>query len=785
MRGRRIGVWMVAMALLATGGTASADQASAGVTTPGWDIDPAGTPLVAVNIRGASMGHLPSGQPVVYAPTFGEPAKLSVLNGETGALLSSHDLGDKTTAIYTGISPDGSAYVAGQTPGANLFRYDPATDAVTDLGAPVPGETNISRVTTFAADGTLYSGTFPSGHVFSWSPATRAFTDFGPIAQGEQYARSMAFDGDRTLYVGTGTNARFFSIDVPTRTRTEIPIPAEYAGTQAYVNEMYYRDGLVFAFLSPAFAWIVYDTRTGTWRPSIPAAQAVAVTEAVDGQVYFIGQDANLHAYRLSDGTITRVTDRAQFSLNAARGLGVLHLQDPAWPGATITGIGLTGRMWHHNLTTGEFRWVWSEAVGGALKISALGFGPDSQLYAAGYLTPGRMARIDPASLAVTGLSGPQQAEFVGTVPLVDGPSRLYVGSYLDAGVWQYDEDTDWDYPRNPVRLARLDELAQERVLTVANASTRLAVGTLGRKGDPNGRLTIVDPRPGAERIAWSGTPVPDQSVASLLYQRVGPRPLLIGGTTSHQLGVEPVDPDGRIFLFDLGTLTVEHVMAPRPGADGISQIIQLPDGRIWALSTDSTVLELHVHRDDAGQYRIDVTEVASIFGTPRPAGSWSSPKLAVLDAGRVVGSAAGKVFTIDTATRQVTVVANGSHATPSPAGDGTFFYANLTQVYRARPDRTPPATTATVEGSNWATVTLTAVDDGAGVAGIEYRIDGGDWERYDEPIRVHRSKRVLLEYRATDLAGNVEPIRSITFAPGSSPLRSVVPPTTGRTELS
>src|SRR4051794_23360431 len=74
----------------------------------GYVVDEVGPPITAVNIRTAAMGALPDGTPVVYAPTYGEPARLSVVNGETGELISAHDLGDKTTSTYTGLSPDGS-----------------------------------------------------------------------------------------------------------------------------------------------------------------------------------------------------------------------------------------------------------------------------------------------------------------------------------------------------------------------------------------------------------------------------------------------------------------------------------------------------------------------------------------------------------------------------------------------------------------------------------------------------------------------------------------------------
>ena len=671
-------VLVAVLGLLATAVPAAGDGADDGYT-----IDEVGPPITAVNIRTAAMGALPDGTPVVYAPTYGEPARLSVVQGETGELISVHDLGDKTTSNYTGISPDGSAYAAGQTPGASLFRYDPATDAVTDLGAPVAGETSISRLTSFADDGTLYSGTFPSGHVFSYHPE-RGFHDFGAIAEGEQYARSTAFDGDETLYVGTGTNARLFEVNVTTGAKSEIVLPDEYAGHQTQVNEMYYRDGLLFAFLSPAYAYVVYDTDAGEWRETLTDVQASPITDVVDGKVYYVNRTPNdVFSYDLTTGTAAQVTDLNQISINSARGFGLVRLEDPEWPGSTIAGMGLTGRMWHYNIETAEFRWVQTEASAGALKIAALGMSPDDQLYAAGYLTPGVMARVDVDTLEHETLAGPSQSQFIGTVDVEGGAPAMFIGGYSDAGVWRHDHTAEWSYPYNPIRLARLDSYDQQRVLAMAGAGDRLAVTTLGLTGTMGGHLTILDPVTGS--VLYGAEPVPGYAVASVHYEELDGREVIVGGTASHQLGVEHPDPEARLFIFDLETLTTDFITIPRSGVTTISQILELPDGRIWAFANDSTILELDIQRDAGGTYSIETTEVASIFGEPRSSGQWAGSRLSMLDEDTVLGNAAGQVYTINVATQEVEIVTEGNEATAT--GDGRFFFVRDTAVFRGTPE--------------------------------------------------------------------------------------------------
>jgi hypothetical protein len=89
--------------------------------------------------------------------------------------------------------------------------------------------------------------------------------------------------------------------------------------------------------------------------------------------------------------------------------------------------------------------------------------------------------------------------------------------------------------------------------------------------------------------------------------------------------------------------------------------------------------------------------------------------------------------------------------------------------------DTAPPATTASYAPSTPACggscvaitsaskITLSAIDD-IGVAGTEYRVDGGAWTAYSGPFSLSLSGGThTLEYRSTDVDGNVEPARSQT----------------------
>jgi PKD repeat protein len=67
--------------------------------------------------------------------------------------------------------------------------------------------------------------------------------------------------------------------------------------------------------------------------------------------------------------------------------------------------------------------------------------------------------------------------------------------------------------------------------------------------------------------------------------------------------------------------------------------------------------------------------------------------------------------------------------------------------------------------------VTLTARDgQGSGARTTEYRIDGGDWAAYEEPVTVEDAGVHVLEYRSSDVAGNTEAVRSLRVKVDKTP---------------
>jgi len=163
------------------------------------------------------------------------------------------------------------------------------------------------------------------------------------------------------------------------------------------------------------------------------------------------------------------------------------------------------------------------------------------------------------------------------------------------------------------------------------------------------------------------------------------------------------------------------------------------------------------------------------LSGAPGSAGWYLSPVEVVLNASDLLSGVASVSYRVDRGTWQnytgpFSIVTEGNHTIGYLASDvagntAPERYATI------KVDATPPSSEVqlgAISGSaGWfvsnATVTLTATDATSGVHSISYRLDASSWQKYASPFTLHDGMHAL-EYRATDEAGNVEPIHFRTI---------------------
>ncbi|WP_329072397.1 OmpL47-type beta-barrel domain-containing protein [Amycolatopsis sp. NBC_01480] len=166
-------------------------------------------------------------------------------------------------------------------------------------------------------------------------------------------------------------------------------------------------------------------------------------------------------------------------------------------------------------------------------------------------------------------------------------------------------------------------------------------------------------------------------------------------------------------------------------------------------------------------------TVTASVAGTKDTAGNYLDTATVTLTAAdNDGGSGIDKVeYKLDEGAwtayaAPVPVTAPGMHMFHFRASDkaGNSSTEGMEHFTVVSSDTTAPTVTASVAGTkdpdgNYvgkATVTLAATDAGSGVAKVEYKLDGGDWLAYTEPVAITAVGAHTVAYRATDKAGNV-----------------------------
>ncbi len=194
-----------------------------------------------------------------------------------------------------------------------------------------------------------------------------------------------------------------------------------------------------------------------------------------------------------------------------------------------------------------------------------------------------------------------------------------------------------------------------------------------------------------------------------------------------------------------------------------------------------SSVTFLRMHTADAV-----APEVTELSATGTMAGGWYADPVTVQISATddravdhlLVSVDGGPETMVAGASGQVSVTGDGPHTVAVRAVDKTG------NVGAVRPlsfgiDLTAPVSRASLD-SQARTVTIVAVDSASGLARAEYRLAGGAWTTYDQPVAVG-PQATTLEHRAVDLLGNVEDAGQLAVPPAGVALTpSITTATTG-----
>lgn len=634
---------------------------SATTQADGTDL---GIPIRAVNVRAGKSGAVGE-RSVLYVFSNGAPGVFNVIDAETGERLAAHELTGYESSYAIAVAPDGTVYFEGR-PRGELFRYFPEEDRLVDLGKVTAQAWTIPDI-AIDDDGVVYGGTSQEGHLFTYDPAADEFTDHGVVAEGETFAYVGAVH-DGVAYVGTRQGARFFEIDVRRGDKREIDLPAPYDSSETRAIPKGYRHGLVFLHVSTSHAMLIYDTRKRRWIEELPDhASEAEPTQRVRRKVYAEHRGTRrLWAY---DPVRQRV-ETTDFDTNqlggVTRAMGLASFGGADFPAMTVAGMGVTGRMWHWNPTTGASRWLDGDIQGGPVKIRAIGAGPDGNIYVGGFFTSGAVGRYLVAEDRMEQLDGPTQIEGFG---VVDG--KLYMGTYTGAGIVEFDPQQEWDFGTNPTTLFNLSDHGQDRPWALVGVGERLAIGTTAAGGSLDGALSFYTPATGELNII--GTLFEGHGVPSLAARDS----LLAGGTSTRVSGTDPVADTPRLFLWDASADQLLWDGEPFDDATDIGEVMFDADGTLWGLTNNARLFE----------FDVDTRQVTrSVFIRPDSDANTGMPRLFAGPDGALYGTTGNNdqdLFRVDPQTLDVEILDTES-AFACLGTDGNIYYAkNDSSLYR------------------------------------------------------------------------------------------------------
>ncbi len=280
---------------------------------------------------------------------------------------------------------------------------------------------------------------------------------------------------------------------------------------------------------------------------------------------------------------------------------------------------------------------------------------------------------------------------------------------------------------------------------------------TITRSQGPVARLTTSPPWPGVNQVVSMD--------ASASYDSRDP-----GAVLEVRWDFEG---DGTWDTTWSTTMTAQHQYGA-PGSYPVQIEVRTSDGL-----TDAT----------SGQVVIDIqppVTQSSLSGTQGNGGWYVSTVTVTLSASDDLSGVSSTEYVLDSASSQsystpVAVATDGAHGMNYHSTDRAGN-AETALALTFKQDGFPPSTTHSLSGTlgngSWyvstVTVTLASSDDTSGVAGVQYRIDGGAQQTYTSPVDVSGNGTHRFDYFATDAAGNTEPTKQVTIRIGAG---SAAPP--------
>jgi len=476
-------------------------------------------------------------------------------------------IGDRNVRAIT-VAPDGHVFAVGDggsTP-TPLWEYDPATEQVTNLGAPDPAATGAraaaaTDTTVFFGGGTLFGGGAARAGLYAYDRATGVSRNVTPAEmQNDPSIRELAVFGDKLL-VGSAASteqSKVAALDLDDLSSYSIATSiGKTAKKFAMIGDtVYFANESGVVSYSPATGALEQLAFDGPFLGEIWGIDARGGTLVVTSAFGFVAQiDPAAGTSVVTDLVSAGAPASPQASMGLAAGHGTVY-------------VGGTGAVAQHHLADGSVDYL--RAPGEAKDAIVV----DDALITGQYSSQG-IWKYDPND----GLPFRQVAEFPGEqnrpqdVQWDDVNKLALVGAQSDTvgggALWTYDPVSgESNMFVNPID-------AQQYVRAVA---TRDGVAYLGgglQNTDGPGTVVAFDPVNGQE--LWRIAPLPGAGISALAVQG----DYLYGLTRK-----------GGFFVVDLVQHSVVHTADVSSVATGFAALV-VNRGVVYGVS-DTDVFRFH-----------------------------------------------------------------------------------------------------------------------------------------------------------------------------------------------
>jgi hypothetical protein len=478
--------------------------------------------------------------------------------------------------LHPGTDADGAPCVMavmGQE-SAPLFalRINPDDGSLVQCAAG-PDQANFPTATCLSRDGRLYIGAAHAGHLLRFDPALDAIEDLGPIhSEAAIFPCRIDEDSNGHLWIGSYGTADLSCYDPQNDSFTRY---GRMSDTDMYNYPFVAPDGSIACLIRVTQPHVVrFDPQDGSKR--------------LIGPVSIQGRD-RFDLLRGQDNELYIDSSLGKFRLEGDQAVAVDQIPPPPTPppladGRTFRMADAAEQTHRHleiNSPDGSSRTFELGYQAGGSRIFYLHAGPDQCLYGSSIL-PLHLFRHNPKDGELIDLGRCSSATGE-AYSMANHQGRLFISSYPQAKISVYDPSQGYHYGEepgaNPRDLGRIDTISYRPRSTLAGPLGRVWTASLPDYGQWGGPLSWYDPEHD-EKGAYYRI-CGDASCYTLAWlEQLG---LLAVGTSIHGgTGTEPKVDRAQLFLWDYAQEEIIWEGSPDQAPSVFNALVTAPDGRVY-----------------------------------------------------------------------------------------------------------------------------------------------------------------------------------------------------------